>query len=106
MYPRIAGDYPHQPTSTAQEREHPRYRDYMTYRASMSAQLVTGECFALWLKHTEEFEQGSRKAFQPNQHCDRSMFVPGMWYAHIYAPRSRKAQLRGPFATRAEAESQ
>src|SRR5690242_5472848 len=82
----------------ASDRQHPRFHEYMQYRAAMTQQLVTCQPFASWLWQTEQHEQGHECVFQVTR-TDAAL-APG-WYKNKFAPRKQMPSTFGPFATQA-----
>jgi hypothetical protein len=100
---------PIQPHVSASEQLHPRYRDYLNYRAAMNRQMVTGCSFALWLEGTERNENGAEYVYhiaagEYPQTCLRGRMAPG-WYKDKQAPRTGKLTTFGPFDEKYDAEA-
>lgn len=92
---------PIQPPVSDVERQHPRYREYETYRAALSRQLVTAPLFSTWLRSREQFENGFECVYEVTP---GARLRPG-WYKNKFPPRERDPIHFGPFATKAEAEA-
>lgn len=91
---------PIQPAVSQNERQHPRYREYDSYRAAMNRQMVTGCSFARWLENTLERENGKEIVFHVEPGAQLS---PG-WYKNKFAPITERMTTFGPFDERHDAE--
>jgi hypothetical protein len=92
---------PIQPSITVKARKHPRFEEYLNYRSSMAAQLVTASNFDVWLKETIERESSKEVVFQVT---DPSAELSLGWYKHQFAPGLKLVARYGPFGSKDEAK--
>lgn len=86
---------PVQPATSADERAHPRYAEYASYRAQLSAQLVTAPPFSSWLREREELEKSRAIVFETLP----GAWLPAGWYVNLFRAGSRNLLSRlGPYA--------
>jgi hypothetical protein len=93
---------PIQPEVTNDERQHPRYSEYLRYRAAISAQLVTCTTFSRWLEDTERDEKGFWTVFEVTS--PKAQLAAG-WYRNVFGPKRCLIKCLGPFDTQSEAEA-
>lgn len=86
----------------ASDRSHPRFHEYMNYRAAMTRQLVTCYPFTSWLRETEEYEQGREVVFQVTN--PEAALALG-WYKNKFAPRKQMPVTFGPFISQEQAQT-
>lgn len=98
-----AAQPPVQPTASLAERKHPRYPDYLRYKAAMSALLVTADTFDLWLQSIEEDENPRTVVFEVKPHSSPNHLLAPGWYKHHFGPHGKLLSRTGPFSTQAEA---
>ena len=100
MEPRISGDYAVQPSLSGADSEHPRIGEYLAYRQCLANQLVRAPQFCVWLRDTQEEEQGHTVVYQV---MPGARMAPG-WYANVFPPRSGgRHRTYGPFSTEQQA---
>ena len=92
---------PSQPHCNPPDVSHPRYNDYLRYRAAMCQQMVVGAAFTLWLEQTEKTEKGFVTVYEVTSPA--AVLTPG-WYRNIFAPGNKLVCREGPFATKVIAE--
>lgn len=90
---------PAQPAVSEESRTHPRYGEYLLYRAAYVSQRVIALPFASWLRRREEFERGRAVVFEvkPGQEVE-----PG-WYVNCFFPRSDEPEQFGPYTLESQA---
>ncbi|MGY4831799.1 hypothetical protein ACVNIS_24715 (plasmid) [Sphaerotilaceae bacterium SBD11-9] len=86
---------PVQPACTDEEKRHPRYAEYLTYRSALSCQLVTAAPFARWLEDTERDEHGFVSVFEVDKPGARLAIG---WHVHVFGPRRKLLRTLGPFS--------
>lgn len=101
---------PIQSSYSAADQAHPRFPEYLRYRASMSSLLVTGDDFRGWLRQTEERERSFEVVFNVNWHDTPWYERPegalnNGWYKHRFAPGHKLIERCGPFDTKEEADA-
>ena len=84
------------------ERNHPRFGEYMNYRAAMTRQLVTCCTFSSWLRGNEEIERGKEIVFYVDS--DEAQLARG-WWKNYFPPKKIMPQQFGPFATEQQAQA-
>ena len=92
---------PIQPNISATDRAHPRFGEYLNYRAAMSRQLVEADSFSSWLRQTIEAETPHDVVFKTGP---QATMAHG-WYKRKIGLNHKSLALYGPFDTKAEAEA-
>lgn len=85
---------PLQPECTPEEKRHPRYAEYLSYRSALSCQLVTAAPFACWLADTERHERGFVSVFEVDKPGARLALG---WHVHVFGPGHKLLRTLGPF---------
>lgn len=92
---------PIQPPVPEDAKRHPRFQEYLRYRAGLAALLVEAASFYLWLHNVEENESYMDIVFQTQPGAS---LAPG-WYKHKFAPGHKLIARLGPYASQEEAEA-
>lgn len=88
-----------QPAVSDEARAHPRYKEYLRYRAAYVSQRVVALPFESWLRRREEYERARAVVFEvtPGQEIEAG------WYVNCFFPRCDEPEQFGPYTRESQA---